>query len=82
MSHDEIRDVVNSFYRAGYRFVLAREVVRELDVGLTEAEVGQVLDSLLPESAREEMQWQVDSAGPVITTPFWTLAAEIPSSSR
>jgi hypothetical protein len=82
MSHDEIRDVVNSFYRAGYRFVLAREVVRELDVGLNEAEVGQVLDSLLPDSAREELQWQVDSTGPVITTPFWTLAAEIPSSSR
>ncbi len=31
MSHDEIRDVVNGLYRAGYRFVLAREVVRELD---------------------------------------------------
>ena len=76
MSHDEIRDVVNSLYRAGYRFVLAREVVRELDVGLTEAEVAQVLDRLLPESAREEMQWQIDGAGPLITTPFWTLAAE------
>jgi hypothetical protein len=82
MSHDEIRDVVNTFYRAGYRFVLAREVVRELDVGLTEDEVAQVLDSLLPASAREEMQWQVDFAGPVITTPFWTLSAEIPSWSR
>jgi hypothetical protein len=82
MAHDEIRDVVNSFYRAGYRFVLAREVIREIDVGLTEAEVGQVLDSLLPESAREEMQWQVDSVGAVITTSFWTLAGEIPESSR
>jgi hypothetical protein len=77
MTHDEIRDVVNVLYRAGYRFVLAREVVRELDVGLTEDEVAEVLDRLLPESAREEMQWQFDSAGPVTTTPFWTLAAEI-----
>jgi hypothetical protein len=77
MSHDEIRDVVNELFRAGYRFVLAREVVRELDVGLTEEEVAEVLDRLLPASARQELQWQVDGAGPAITTPFWTLAAEI-----
>jgi hypothetical protein len=77
VSHDEIRDVVNGLNRAGYRFVLAREVVRELDVGLTEDEVAEVLDRLLPVSAREEMQWQFDPSGPVITTPFWTLAAQI-----
>jgi hypothetical protein len=77
MTHDEIRDVVNVLYRAGYRFVLAREVVRELDVGLTEDEVAQVLDRLLPGTARQEMQWQIDPAGSVTTTPFWTLAAEI-----
>ncbi len=77
MTHHEIRDIVNDLYRAGYRFVLAREVVRELDVGLTEDEVAQVLDRLLPASARQEMQWQLDPAGPVTTTPFWTLAAEI-----
>jgi hypothetical protein len=77
MSHDEIRDVLNGLYGAGYRFVLAREVVRELDVGLTEDEVAQVLDRLLPATARQEMQWQLDPTGAVTTTPFWTLASEI-----
>lgn len=77
MSQNEIRDIVNSLYRDGYRFVLAREVLRELDVALTEEEVADVLDALLPATAREEMQWSFDPAGPVTTTPFWTLAAEV-----
>jgi len=78
MSHNEIRDVVNRLYDEGYRFVLAREVVRELDVGLTEDEIAEVLDRLLPATAREEMEWGFDPDGPTTTTPFWTLAAKIP----